>query len=400
MTTSPARTAGPLQLQPFRAVYYTPRVAPGLADVTLAPPALWDFTALAGLARRSPHHVLRLLAPSLTGGATAAVTAAQWLAEGALASAPTPALYRWRWSEQDRSVVGVAGALSLPAPAVWPHEQVRAGLLAERAAELGAGDFQPEPILLLYDGAQPLAPDGTAGPALVELALADSRHEVHALAGTDGVEQVNRVLADASLVVGDGHHRFRVLSSLPAPRPPAFVLVVDVPRSRLGVGPIPRVVPGLGWTAVLATPGAGVQQLADGHRHRYLEQAPAGRLRWVVGDSARTVGLELPVESADALGRAAAEPCGPIARDVCHLHRHLLPHWAVPGDRVHYAHSWRAATDQAGATGGLAVETRAPGLDEVMAAARAGILLPHKATSVAPKPRAGLLMLGDASALH
>jgi hypothetical protein len=35
-----------------------------------------------------------------------------------------------------------------------------------------------------------------------------------------------------------------------------------------------------------------------------------------------------------------------------------------------------------------------------MAAARAGLLLPRKATSVAPKPRTGLLMLGDALAPH
>jgi hypothetical protein len=30
-----------------------------------------------------------------------------------------------------------------------------------------------------------------------------------------------------------------------------------------------------------------------------------------------------------------------------------------------------------------------------MAAARSGVLLPHKATSVTPKPRTGLLMFGD-----
>jgi hypothetical protein len=60
----------------------------------------------------------------------------------------------------------------------------------------------------------------------------------------------------------------------------------------------------------------------------------------------------------------------------------------------------QAATDQAAATEGLAVESHAPGLDDVMAAARAGLLLPRKATSVAPKPRTGLLMLGDAVAPH
>jgi hypothetical protein len=384
-------------------VHYSAAVAAGLADVTLAPPALWDFTALADVARGSPHHVLRLLAPSLTGGAPAAVTAAQWLAEGALEVAERPALYRWQWSQRDQSVVGVAGALALPAREVWPHEQVRAGLLAERAAELGTGAVQPEPILLLYDGDRPLAPSGEAGAALVsrgvvDLTLADSRHEVRALADVDGIDQVNAALSGASLVVADGHHRFRVLSSLPEPRPRAFVLVVDVPRSRLDVGPIPRVVPGLGWATVLTTPGASVVELADDHRHRFLGEAPPGRLRWVVADQDRTVGLELTVEAADALGGPDGEPCGPVARDVCHLHRHLLPRWGVPGDRVYYAHSWSTATGQATATVGLAVESRAPRLEDVMAAARSGTLLPHKATSITPKPRTGLLMLGDAIA--
>ena len=395
MTSSPARAdAGAPKLETFRGLHYASALAGDLADVTLAPPALWDFAALGDLARAHDHHVLRLLSPSLTGKSTAQATAQEWLATGALAVEPSAGLYRWRWSQQGRSVVGVAGALTLPAPAVWPHEQVRPGLLAERAAELGTGRVQPEPILLLYDGEQPLAP-GTAGPSLIDLTVTDGHHQVSVIADPGEIAGVNTALSGSSLVVADGHHRFRVLSSLPAPRPRAFVLVVDVRRSELAVGPIPRVAPGVRWETVLATPGAAVVDLDDGDRDGFLAAVPEDSLRWVVGDASRTLGVEMSTGAAAALGPSTGEECGRVARDVCYLHSRLLPLWGVAGDGVHYAHSWESARDQAAAEGGLAVASSAPRLDEVMTAARAGILLPHKATSIAPKPRAGLLMLGD-----
>ena len=66
-------------LETFRALHYAATPAGDLADVTLAPPALWDFAALGGLARAQDHHVLRLLSPSLTGGATRESTATEWV---------------------------------------------------------------------------------------------------------------------------------------------------------------------------------------------------------------------------------------------------------------------------------------------------------------------------------
>ena len=397
MTSTPARTdAGGAAAESPSAHCTTRRsAASSLADVTLAPPALWDFPTLAGVARSEQHHVLRLLSPSLTGGASARDTATAWLGTGALTVESTPGLYLWRWSQQGRSVVGVAGALELPTTRVWPHEQVRPGLLAERAAELGAGAVQPEPILLLYDGDQPLTPEHVAAAPLVDLRVADGRHEVQALTDPVVIDRVSGALAGESLVVADGHHRFAVLSRLPAPRPRAFVLVVDRRRSELTVGPIPRVAPGIGWEAVVSTPGVVWVELGDDERDEFLTAVHPERLRWVVADRTRTVGLEMSSEQAGALGPGAAAPCGPIARDVCYLHEHLLPSWGVAADRVSYAHSWPSALAQAHASAGLVLLSKAPRLDEVMAAALAGIVLPHKATSIAPKPRAGLLMLGD-----
>ncbi len=398
MTSPPARApdAGSVRLEPFRGLRYAGTDRRTLAEVTLSPPPLWDFTALAGLARTHPHHVLRLLSPSLTGQRTAEETAARWLGSGALVIDDRPGLYVWRWSQHGRGVVGVAGALALPATAVAPHEEVSAGLLANRAAELGAGRVQPEPIMLLYDGERPLAPDVPAGAPLVELRLDDAQHRVDAVTSQDDVTGVNAALAGQTLVVADGHHRFRVLSGLDGPDTRAFVLVVDVRRSGLAVGPIPRVVAGLGWDTVTATPGAALVDLADEDRLAFLDGAAAGHLRWVVGDRSRLVGMELSVDASSGLTEGVAEACGPFARDVCHLHSRLLPAWGVDPDRLHYSHSWQRAVDEATATSGLALEARAPALTEVVTAARGGTLLPHKATSITPKPRAGLLMLDDA----
>ncbi len=401
--SSPGRAAGPgpLRLEPFRALRYGAGAA-ALADVTLAPPALWDFAALGGLARGQEHHVLRLLSPSLTSDPDSAVTAptesaertaTRWLDEGALVAEP-PALWSWRWTEAGRSVVGVAGALRLPAAGVVPHEEVRPGLVAHRAAELGSGRVQPEPIMLLYDGDPELVPAEVGEPTL-DLRLTDAEHRVSRIDDPERRAEVDAALAGRTLVVADGHHRFRVLGSLPAPRPRAFVLVVDVRRSQLTVGPIPRVVPGLAWEAVTATPGARLVDIDDGARDAYLAAAPPGRLRWVVADSRRTVGFELDWDATAGLGPAGGEPCGPVARDVCALHVHLLPAWGIDSDRVRYAHTWSRAREDAAGADGLAVEARAPDLADVVAAAAGGTLLPHKATSIAPKPRAGLLLLDD-----
>ena len=397
MTSSPASApaAGPVRLEPFRGLHYAGTDRRTLADVTLSPPPLWDFSALAGLARTHPHHVLRLLSPSLTGQRSAAETAQRWLASGDLMVEDRPGLYAWRWTQHGHSVVGVAGALELPAAGVVPHEEVSAGLLTDRAAELGAGQVQPEPIMLLYDGEQSLTPDVAGAGPLVELRLDDAQHRVDVLGDAEELAQVNAALDGQALVVADGHHRFRVLSDL-GRGTRAFVLVVDVRRSELAVGPIPRVVDGLGWETVTATPGAAFVDIVDTDRLGYLEDAPQGSLRWVVGDRTRLVGMELSVDASTSLGADPAETCGPFARDVCHLHSRLLPAWGVGADAVHYSHSWQRAVDEAGATSGLAIEARAPGLSEVITAARGGTLLPHKATSITPKPRAGLLMFDAA----
>ena len=219
---------------------------------------------------------------------------------------------------------------------------------------------------------------------VVELRLDDAQHRVDVLGAADELAQVNAALDGQVLVVADGHHRFRVLSDL-GRGTRAFVLVVDVRRSELAVGPIPRVVDGLGWETVRATPApsSSTSRTPIGSGTSRTRQ---GSLRWVVGDRTRLVGMELSVDASTSLGADPAETCGPFARDVCHLHSRLLPAWGIGADAVHYSHSWQRAVDEATATSGLAVEARAPGLTEVITAARGGTLLPHKATSITPKP--------------
>ncbi len=396
MTSSPARAdAGPPQLETFRGLHYASTPAGELADVTLAPPALWDFAALGDLARAHDHHVLRLLSPSLTGGATAEATAAEWVATGALTVEPTPGLYRWQWSQQGRSVVGVAGALPLPAPAVWPHEQVRPGLLAERAAELGTGMVQPEPILLLYDGERPLAPD-TDGQPLVDLAVADGHHRVDVIADPGRVAGVNAALVGSSLVVADGHHRFRVLSSLPAP-PPAR-LRPGRRRAPLrpdrGSDPAGGTRCALGDRAVDPRRGrwwSSATGTATGSSRRSRPMACAGS--WVTSPAPSDWRCRsTPPQRCDRPVGSSADG-SPATSATCTAACCRRGAWPATGCTTPIRGSRRATRPRS--EGGLAVESSAPRLDEVMTAARAGTLLPHKATSIAPKPRAGLLMLGD-----
>ena len=198
-------------------------------------------------------------------------------------------------------------------------------------------------------------------------------------------------------VVADGHHRLAALDRLAGSGwTRALVLLVDVGRSDLRVGTIHRVVAGLDLATVTATAGAHVRPLPPESVADYLAAAEGGHLRWVAADRSAVVGLDLSLEAVHALGPAdagATGSCAGVARETCHLHSHLLPSWRVPESAVSYVHDWIQARAHAGARGGVALRTNAPALDQVLRGARAGRLLPHKATSIGPKPRIGLLML-------
>lgn len=411
MTTPAARTAptGPV-LRPMRAVTYRPADGRPLAAVTMSPVEVWDDAAARRLAATRPEHVLHVVAPDTTplptGGGTASPppgaggTLSRWLSQRVVTRAERPALYVWAWEVEGRRVAGIVGAVDLPAGGfLRAHEGVRADVVATRAAQLGAAAVQAEPVVALHDGVPlGLGEAGSEAPAVVDLTLPGERHRIWPVRDPERTRAIRRTVEAAGApVVADGHHRLTALDTLAEAVPGAvrraMVLVVDVAASDLVVGSIHRVVPGLSLDTVRSTPGSRVVSLAAGTENDYLAGAAPGELRWVIASGGELDGLAMRVEEVHARYGNGGAGCAPVAQDACLLHSHLLPAWGVFDTAVDYLHDWGRARASVRAVSGVAIRTSAPALHEIFAAARAGQLLPPKATSIGPKPRIGLLML-------
>lgn len=400
------RPAGPTLL-PLRATTYV--AAPGrrLDQVTTPPVEVWDEPTVRRTVAGRPDHVLRLVAPGLLGaGDDRARLVRRWLAAGVLRRADRPALYTWTWEAGGHRVRGVVGTMALPLSGqVAAHEQTRADIVAARAAQLRASGVQVEPLMLLHDGAALAGLDrgdpSGGDPHLVHtLDLGGERHRITRLVDAPTVAAIADSVARARPpVVADGHHRLAALD-LQRERAPsavgrALVLVVDLAVSDLTVGTIHRVLPGRSLDEVLHASRATGVPVRDGAEDAWLSAAAADRLRWLVADGERRVGLELSSAAAHALHPGGSRgSCPPVARETCHLHSHLLPAWGVDEVEVGFLHDWDQARAAAAAAAGVAVRSAAPSVDQVLESARAGHLLPHKATSIGPKPRIGMVMLG------
>ncbi len=417
MTSTAARAERPgLVLRPMRATTYRTSPARPLAEVTMRPVEVWDEPAVRRLAHGRSDHVLNLVAPALSAtSATQGRLVDRFAAEAVLRQAGPAQLYAWEWEVDGRRVHGVAGAVDLPLRGrLVPHEHTRPDVVAARAAQLVRSGVQAEPIMVLHDGSPLLALPGRTGTdagngavidsdavvdsdAAVDLELPGERHRISALTDPARVAAVTAVVADAAPpIVADGHHRLAALDLVHAESASpgrAMVLVVDVATSDLTVGAVHRVLPGLDLDQVARVSGSTPDPVRTGDETHWIGGAEPGHLRWVLADANRLVGLDLTERTVHALRPGWVGDCSPVARDTCHLHSHLLPAWGVPESAVGYVHGWDRARAAAGAIRGLAVRSAAPLLAEVLGAARAGHLLPHKATSIGPKPRIGMLML-------
>lgn len=349
------------RVKPFRAVRYDERVA-GPIDTLVAPP----YDVIGAEARdayraRSPHNVVHLTLPD--DERDAGELWAEWLADGVLAREREPALW---WLSQDytgpdgveRTRDGLVCALRAEpygAGAVLPHEQTHAGPKEGRLRLLRAVRAHVEPIFLLYDGALE-APGGE--PAL-EVELDGVRNRLWR-AGRD----VPPGLADAALLIADGHHRYETTLAFHAEdgtAESAWLLAVVVPTRQEGltIFPTHRVVERLG--DVDGVPAAGVEEA--------LASLPPGHAGAVVYRAGR----------ASVVSGEAGEPDTAVAA-------------RIGGEGISYTPSLEeavGAVDAGAAEAALLV--RPPSIELVRELAGRGEVMPQKTTYFYPKLPSGLL---------
>ena len=203
------------------------RVAPHHADAVLAPPydvlSTEEARAAAQGRPRSFLHVSRPEidlppqtppgAPALYEGATAAFS--RMIESGVLIRDTAPRFYAWRMEAQGRAQTGLVAAASLAAyeqGAIKRHESTRPPKVEDRARHIEALGAQTGPLLLIHrpdEEVRRLIAAACAGPPLCRSVQGGTvTHTLWPIDGADEIEALTeRFDRTHTLYIADGHHR-------------------------------------------------------------------------------------------------------------------------------------------------------------------------------------------------
>jgi uncharacterized protein (DUF1015 family) len=391
---------------PFRGLRYR---QDDLAAVTAPPYDVIDPDERAVLLARSPHNAVRLLLPDGDYEGAARDLAA-WKADGTLELDPAPAFYGYRMEFTDdhgarRATNGVIGALTLPVRAgegdVLPHERTMPKAKSDRLALLQATRANLDPIWGLTPATG--LPVSTDEPVAVTTDDLGVRHSLTPITDPDQVAEIRRVVGSAPLVLADGHHRFETgiaardeqIAAGAATDGDAGImcLVVELAEDQLWVQPIHRLLHGVADPARLRAElasgfevedlGAATPEQVDVLERRARDEGAVGLV-----DAS---GLALLHPRTDARARASAQLQDAL-RDVPSAWFDELAAPALEGIEVTYRADGQTVAALVG-KGAVDAAILLPPVtvEQIRAAALAGVRMPQKTTYFAPKPRSGLV---------
>jgi uncharacterized protein (DUF1015 family) len=300
-----------------------------------------------------------------------------------------PALYLHEYSDSGLTVRGIVGCLDVSHHAssiedcqIFPHEGVHPQQVDELASRMGEMRLNPAPILLVHRGPASVRELSTrlrsAAPTRQYVDHADQHHRVWSITDREQQELVATALADARLLVADGHHRYAAYVALDAASPgPAhsrgLAMVIDHEDTPLFLGAIHRILHGARLRDLLSAARAAGAVVRDIEEADAVTELAPDTLVLTDGAHWATVHLQVPP------GSAAVQ----LVDDV------LLAGLPRPPHKVAFAHSLAQAMDQVRPGHVTAVLLPAVDLDVVLGVVEAGGLLPEKATSFQPKPSLG-----------
>jgi uncharacterized protein (DUF1015 family) len=341
-------------VKPFRALRYDERRV-GTLDALIAPP--YDVISAEERERyaaRSPYNVVHLTLPD--DESEAARSLAEWEQDGVLARDEQPSLW---WLAQDytgpdgvdRRRDGLVAALRVEpyeTRVIRPHERTHAGPKEGRLRLLRALRTHVEPIFLLYQGS--LA--GPHGDPAIEVELDGVRSRLWRVEGGPPPE-----LAEASLLIADGHHRYETAL--------AFHAEDGTEES--------------GWMPVVIVPT----------EQEGLTIFPTHRI------ALHTIALpELQAEPSNGLPFAEVYTragSGFLVGEKGELDAELVARYAPEVRYTPSADEARAAVDSGEAEAAFLL--RPPTVEQVAAVAGAGRTMPQKSTYFYPKLASGLFFM-------
>ncbi|HWC09776.1 MAG TPA: DUF1015 domain-containing protein [Acidimicrobiales bacterium] len=395
------------RFEPFPAVRYDTGRVP--LDAVVAPP--YDVIGAEDrerLAARSPHNVVHVDLPRAEAGgdpyAAAGARFAAWLRDGILAVDDEPGFYVYRMGWRDElgragQTTGVVGAVELAPPGaqgVLPHERTMGKPKDDRLNLMRATRANLSPIwgLSLAPGLSALCEEVSGPPVARHTDDEGVHHRLWPLRQPALVAAVTETVAQAPVVIADGHHRYetalayreeRRAATAGAPGDHDLVLayLVELTGDQISIGPIHRLVSGLPPDFDPVVSLTGDFEVVD-------DRGPPGLglLDRMVAEEA--LGLVTPagtwlLRPRPELGggRNGSEPdAGLLERSLAAWppHETTYPHRA--GDVV-------AAVAAGSASVGLLL--RPATVEQIAAAARAGRRMPQKTTFFRPKLRTGLV---------
>ncbi|GAB7007245.1 DUF1015 domain-containing protein [Nocardioides sp. AN3] len=314
----------------------------------------------------------------------------QWEQRGRIHTDSHTALYLHEYTSGTQTVRGLVGALELARRAtsradsvVLPHEGIHPAQADELADRMEEMRLNPAPILLVHRGTPALRTQLTAlaqtAPVRQFEDAGGQRHRLWAMRTAEEITTIQEALAGTQALIADGHHRYAAYLRMQArcPGTPAdagLAMLVDHGDTPLRLHAIHRALAGVRLDDALVA----LRALA-----LPVEFRPA----------ATTADLD-PTTIALSDGRrwALTHVPSPPSTIVELVHDVLLP--SLPRGPRSVSH--HPDPDDAVATarrrGGTALLLPPPTFEQVLRAARAGRLLPEKATSFQPKPHVGVVM--------
>jgi uncharacterized protein (DUF1015 family) len=206
-------------VQPLKTLRYDPDVAGPLEDLIAPPYDVIDDEARAELAASSPYNVVELDLPSSYEGA--AQTLDEWRQNGVLVQEDEPAIWALRqdYTAPDGSTRSRSGFFArvrveeYGAGRIRPHERTHPGPKEDRLRLTRATRANLSPIFSLFPDAGGAATEtlhhAMGGEPFAEATDGDgTRNTLWRVADPEQIAAFQAALADAELLIADGHHRY------------------------------------------------------------------------------------------------------------------------------------------------------------------------------------------------
>jgi uncharacterized protein (DUF1015 family) len=210
------------EVQPFPALHYNLAAVPSLGEVTAPPYDVIDPPKRAALLGRSPLNVVEIDLPEAPGGGDpyehAAETLEAWDLDGVLTADREPAIWALtqEYSTPDGSRLTRSGFLARVRVTdygpglVRPHERTQPGPKEDRLRLTRATRHNLSPIFALHPGSvwDSIEPELGSDPWGEVTDDDGTVHRVWRIGDPEVHAAVTAGLADAELLIADGHHRY------------------------------------------------------------------------------------------------------------------------------------------------------------------------------------------------